>query len=436
MKVRRMWTVLVFPLLLGMQAKAEDGEKANTMALMERLIASPEFWDLSHDEFMESYGSLGFRWNSVTKRSARADGKRIPLGAYDKRVGETIVLFEEGSPKQLQVSFYARGDDGQISEDQYVNLLQFWKDTLTEAIGVEGERRGRDNDSAVRADGYQWETEKTAYLLEFSARKRPFRSEFIRLRTAEIVKMGFLEKRLAEEERTTRSDLPANVVRKDGDVFIRGVPMVDQGDKGYCVVASAARVFGYYDMQVDQHEIAQIANSTADGGTSSVGMIEALDRVAGRFKVRVKTHLAMDYDDMEDLTEDYNRLARRAGKREFSEDEYGTNLWNHFDRFDPELLKETRLRRKSGIKRFRSEIERSIDEGVPLLWTVTVGIYPEPKRISQTRGGHMRMIIGYNWDKEEIIFSDSWGAGHEFKRWGVEEAFCSTKGLYSVLPIL
>ncbi|MEM7010857.1 MAG: hypothetical protein AAF585_05165, partial [Verrucomicrobiota bacterium] len=67
--------------------------------------------------------------------------------------------------------------------------------------------------------------------------------------------------------------------------------------------------------------------------------------------------------------------------------------------------------------------------------TMTVGIYPEPKRISQSRGGHMRMIIGYNWDKNEVIFSDSWGAGHEMKRWGVEEAFCSTKGLYSVQPI-
>ena len=72
------------------------------------------------------------------------------------------------------------------------------------------------------------------------------------------------------------------------------------------------------------------------------------------------------------------------------------------------MLKETRLKSKSGISRFEKEIEASINEGIPLLWTVTVGIYEEPMRLPQSRGGHMRMIIGYNKAKREIIFSDSW----------------------------
>ena len=67
------------------------------------------------------------------------------------------------------------------------------------------------------------------------------------------------------EELLKRGDLPANVVRKDGDVYIQGIPMVDQGQKGYCVVATASRVFQYYDINVDQHEMAQIANSSAEG---------------------------------------------------------------------------------------------------------------------------------------------------------------------------
>jgi hypothetical protein len=43
--------------------------------------------------------------------------------------------------------------------------------------------------------------------------------------------------------------------------------MVDQGDKGYCVVASVERVMRYYGAAVDQHELAQVANSDAAIGT-------------------------------------------------------------------------------------------------------------------------------------------------------------------------
>jgi len=200
------------------------------------------------------------------------------------------------------------------------------------------------------------------------------------------------------------------------------------------VVASTARVFGYYGMQVDQHEIAQIANADADKGTSTEAMIEALKDIAGRFKVRVKVHDDMDYSAMQALTSDYNRVAKRLGKLELpSSDNY--NQWYNFDSFDPAVFKETSLKTASGLKKFKAEVERTITEGVPLLWTVTVGIYPEERINPQSRGGHMRMIIGYNWDKDQLIYTDSWGAGHELKRWGVEEAFCSTKGIYSIQPI-
>jgi hypothetical protein len=211
--------------------------------------------------------------------------------------------------------------------------------------------------------------------------------------------------------------------------------MVDQGEKGYCVVATTARVFGYYGMQVDQHEIAQIANASAESGTSSSGMIESLGRIAGRFKVRVKTHEEMEYPELGDLVSDYNRLAKRKNAREFPADP-SVNMWTYFDAFDPAILKETRMKDGAGFKSFIAEVQRSIDAGVPLLWTVTVGIFPEEKINPQTRGGHMRLIIGYNTATNEVLYSDSWGAGHEMKRLGTAEAFCATHGLYSIQPIL
>jgi hypothetical protein len=58
-----------------------------------------------------------------------------------------------------------------------------------------------------------------------------------------------------------------------GDVKLRGIPMVDQGEKGYCVVASLERVLRYYGAAVDQHELAQLANSDGNAGTSMDAML-------------------------------------------------------------------------------------------------------------------------------------------------------------------
>jgi len=390
-----------------------------------------EFWGTSPDEFQAANQSSGFRWTSETKQTSRSDGQRIKLSLFEMPVGETIVAFTDNAPQAYQISIFARGDDGAVSKEKFEEVIEQWKAILTKF--TQNSPQDVDSRGVVDIKGFDWYKEAINYKLEYSFQKAvrsrdiPFTGEFIRLRVSN-------PKAQTAQKRLTKKDLP-NFIEKNtsGDVLITGVPMVDQGAKGYCVVASTARVFGYYGMDVDQNELAKMAGSTAEGGTNTTVMIENLKRTAQRYKLRVKTHSELDYDDMEDLSEDYNRFAKRAKKPVVPESR-GYNLWDNFDQFHPEVLKSTRLRSKSAFDRFKKEVQTSINLGIPLLWTVTVGIYEEPKRISQSRGGHMRMIIGYNWKTEEIIFSDSWGAGHEVKRWGTEEAFCSTKGIYSIAP--
>jgi hypothetical protein len=81
-----------------------------------------------------------------------------------------------------------------------------------------------------------------------------------------------------------------------------------------------------------------------------------------------------------------------------------------------------------------SNITRHVDGGIPLAWSVTLGIVPEKPELPQTFGGHMRIILGYNKDKNEIIYSDSWGAGHERKTMSTDDAWTITTGLYSFDP--
>ena len=47
---------------------------------------------------------------------------------------------------------------------------------------------------------------------------------------------------------------------------------------------------------------------------------------------------------------------------------------------------------------------------------------------------HMRLIIGYNDKKKEVIYTDSWGAGHEKKRMPSDWAFVATHCLIALTP--
>ena len=79
------------------------------------------------------------------------------------------------------------------------------------------------------------------------------------------------------------------------------------------------------------------------------------------------------------------------------------------------------------------EVE-AIDEGIPLAWALMLGLYPEDGKTPQTGGGHMRTIIGYNKEKDSIIFTDTWGAGHEKKYMKFDDSFAASWVVWKISP--
>lgn len=67
------------------------------------------------------------------------------------------------------------------------------------------------------------------------------------------------------ERADKKRDFKAGVKREEnGDVYISGVPMVDQGDKGYCATATVERCLKYYGIEnVDMHKIAELCGTGA-----------------------------------------------------------------------------------------------------------------------------------------------------------------------------
>ena len=243
-----------------------------------------------------------------------------------------------------------------------------------------------------------------------------------------------------------------NVVRDPrGDVFIDNVPMVDQGQKGYCAVAASERVLRYYGVDVDEHEIAQAAGTSAEGGTSTRGMKDSVQAIGRKYKLAT----VVTYGDFEKPSGEriaglvkevanYNKAAKKLRKKEIAEDVYvrregNTVYYSYRDvdaAMDPEVLRDMKVNgaQRSKFTRFMKDVHDQVDKGIPLFWGVTLGTYPEPES-PQSRGGHIRLIIGYNDRKKEILYTDTWGAGHELKRMPAEWAWTISRCLLYMKPL-
>ena len=371
----------------------------------------------------------GFLWMSSAKDSLRAEPGRLQL--FGKAVGEVLVRANGDKVGPVTVSLFNRGDNGDITTDVLATRVAEWKSLIDQKLGVRSEPRV--DRGAVNMQGWLWRKDRSAWLLEYSVGKatarEPARAEFLRLRIASLDSANNRPVQVVH-----RSSLADHVMLKDnGDVLVDGVPMVDQGQKGYCAVATVERLARYFGLEVDQHEMAEVANTGAMG-TSGKDMEDALKKVTGRIHVKTTKQMDLDMRQFEQDVRSYNQEAKKAGKREFpyKRNERVVNPLAFWATVDPDVFC-TIKEKQTGFTRFESKVREYADQGIPLCWAVQLGMFKE-ENLPQVQGGHMRLIIGYNKKTGEILYSDSWGKGHELKRMPAAHAWCMTMAVYTLAP--
>ena len=409
---------LLFTLLLSLfliPSSAYGAKKARPQFDLTSLLEAPDCWSMTSAQFEKKFkkGKLsGFRW--ITKDRTRAKMARqlyssLPIeltflnGSIP--VEEAVLDFEEGRLSVITFSLYNRAESKGSAKSHLANLGPITK-KLNKQLGHSPQRREANSQQGLLTEGSFWRSREGVALLEHNEGAQEGKPlEFIRLRIGSPNSKSSLVKAMqrARGGVANGSKLRKFVTSNDaGDVFIRDLPMVDQGNKGYCVVASAQRLFEYYGEGIDMHQLAEVAGSDPNRGTSSLQMAKELDQIDYRFKTRLNIIGMRQRGGFVKVKKQRNRYI--IGK---AVDE----------------------------KAFLAAIRSSIDTGIPLLWSLQIGQFPEkPNLRPQTNGGHMRTIIGYNDKDKEIIFSDSWGAGHEFKKMAYSHAYRASSGLYQLKP--
>lgn len=423
---------------------------------LDKLVSGEMGWSMTTADFEKEFARARFQWLSEAKDSARFFGDGLTIYNGEMPLTEAVVDFKDDHPARVSLSLYARGD----SKERFTKRQDFEqkatgiRDSLTQKLGVKPVPRA--DKSAVNAIGFVWTKPPSAFLLEYSFQKemkslnQEFRAEFIRLRIANVG--GGAGKSLGSGSVASgasisgaavvaKASLASNVKKEDnGDVVIPNVPMVDQGPKGYCVVATAERVFRYLGLAVDQNEMAQAAGTGTNGksGTSPDKMYEALNKLEGRMRIRVRIAEPWDFQKwMAMIDRDYNREAKKHGAKEIKLPKSGTIYIDQiYEQMDGETLKVVKTEKdRAGYGKFQRSVQNLINQGIPVMWCVQVGLLPEPEIPQKGVSGHMRLIIGYNLKTNEILYSDSWGAAHALKRMPMEQARAITDALYYMEPM-
>lgn len=393
------------------------------------IVKSGEIWEKNRSELAAG------EFRGVRHAVVDADTIRVPRGGGitlgELEFGETVVAWkpENGTTQSLVIMVYNKGDDTKVDRDEYMDILQSTISTLNELIGIKGKSsRVNKKETGVALRSWVWEWEGGMIRLDasFTGGKKDFEGEFIRLKFGadkESVSGG------GAADTVKRKSLKENIQRDEtgNDVWLN-IPMVDQGDKGYCVPATVARVFAYYGMDgVDQHALAQLCDSSGDGGTSYSAMQQALESISRKFHVRLQLVEGKDIQSVfMTYIADYNKAAKKLKKPQATPMD-----WIEVCR-DRKVLLAARGNKKY-VKKWFAPIKKSIDAGIPVLWSVELGIFPE-QGSQQPNGGHMRLIVGYNEEEGTIYYSDSWGAGHEKKSMPADHAAAMTRYRYILRP--
>ena len=446
-------------------------------------MADEAFWKSDPVLFVQRHRDHGFDFTSESREGAdsRLDGGVTYFGVpvYESRIAfpedgrgiahvELTLYTEAGTESYQEISVGQATmrrrvrNEKKISRDDFLGILNQVRGRLTPQGSknpVPASQRTKRQGQFQRSQTWPKTATPTVTTLIWNyyqegSKAATFKPGFIRVSIDGPARLagGAARGRQKAPTAKEKKSIADNVIRDPrGDVFVDNIPMVDQGQKGYCAAATSERVMRYYGVEVDEHEIGQAAGTTADGGTSTKEMKESIDMIGKRFRLATQT-LYGDFDKnvddriqgLEKEVASYNKAAKKLKKAEIAESVYihrSGNMIQYDPRavdtaMDPEVLMDMKVNgaQKSRYRKFMSDIHQYVNQGIPLIWGVKFGVYPEPNT-KQELGYHIRLIIGYNDKKREIIYSDTWGSGHELKRMPADWAWTISRCLMVMKPL-
>lgn len=260
-------------------------------------------------------------------------------------------------------------------------------------------RRGRTRD--LRADYREFDHEKSGLVIQLlDATDRLLRVS-IRKKDAEVTSwLDVSQEELGTSERLKL--LQEKVARTEkGDVFLNRVEVVPQGYRPYCGLNTLVMVARYLGLHLDEDFLAvagKFQNTGSAAGSDMLGLYSSVAREA-----RFNLNRTSDYDH------ETVRRSIRAGMPVI--------VWRRWDARRDKL---------------HSQVSRAFDQGSEAGYErPSEEVLPSKKKRSPL---HASVIVGYNDERKEVIFLESWEGISRPRRMPVSEISYTADLTFSFRP--
>jgi len=247
-------------------------------------------------------------------------------------------------------------------------------------------KRGRTRD--LRAELSEYEDEKSGLVIHVLA--APDRLLRVSIRKKETEWKSWLDS--SQEEMATGDRLKAlgaNVTKADrGDIVLQGVQVVPQGYRPYCGLNTLTMVARYLGLHLDEDWLAVAGKFQNTGSAAGSDMLGLYNSVAKEAKFNLNRRSSYDHETV--------RRSIRSGMPVI--------VWRRWDQ---------------GRDQLHSRISREFEQGKEVGYERPgEDVLPSKKKRSPL---HASVIIGYNDERKEVIFLESWEGKSSPRRMPVSE---------------
>ncbi len=261
------------------------------------------------------------------------------------------------------------------------------------------QKRGRVRDLRAEVNDFQ-DKKRDLVIRMLSAPDRLLRISVFRKGEAPKTWLDREQEQLGENERLR--ELSRRVKREEnGDVFIKQVEVVPQGYRPYCGLNTLTMVARYFGLHLDEDWLAvagKFQNTGSAAGSDMLGLYHAVAKEAKFSMNRIKNY---DHADV--------RRSVQAGMPVI--------VWRRWDRTRDQL---------------HSQISRKMESGE----SVTFEQVEENQLPSKAKKSplHSSVIIGFNDERKEVIFLESWGEKAKSRRMPIREMSLTTDLTFCFRP--
>lgn len=218
-----------------------------------------------------------------------------------------------------------------------------------------------------------------------------FSAEDDQLVSVTVLRKENATRRMIGSTNNRRGAIKDNVTtQSNGDVTIENIPMFNQGSRGYCAIGTLAMITQYYGLNINIDQLAAKAGYK-EGDTDNAIIVPIYQAAAKEAKVKMSQKERFDFRDaMRFLSQGKPIL-----------------VWRFFSRERDAIHSDFKSKHKT-------------DPSLTL---------PDPKKNREDKdawpvfanGGHASVITGFNKERNEVLFTESWGEDTRHRRMRAEE---------------